>query len=113
MTLALKNFVEFKDLNEELQKKIIAETKNDIIIRLMYMDDDQVERFYGEEAMIAFHQAVEDSESMQTPWFFHEYLYDHDIIRQLVEAEAKDIVERFYWHISGDHMIDKEYVSAV
>lgn len=112
MTLILKDFVEFKDLNEELQETIILEAKSGIITELMYMSEEMVEGVYGEEAKIAFHQAVESAESMQTPWFLNEYLYDHDIIKELVEAEAQDWVNGFYWHISGDHKIDKEYVSA-
>jgi len=112
MTLTLKDFVQFNELEPELQETITAEAKSDIITELMYMNEEMVEEVYGEEIKIAFHQAVESSESMHTPWFLHEYLYDHDIIKELVEAEAKDWLERFYWHISGDHKIDKEYVSV-
>lgn len=71
---------EFKDLNEEVQDKVIGE-HIDFLIELMSGN---------EEIADDFREEIEEAERLQTPWFLGSIIYDNrkdDIIEMIEISE--------------------------
>jgi hypothetical protein len=110
LTLVLKDFVEFKDLDAKVQEKLLNKVKSDLLTDISGSSLDEVRIMCGDEVADAVEKAWNDAEDMQTPWFFCKYLMDHEVVRNFIDEEAMQSVKSYYWHKEDHTKILKEYV---
>lgn len=110
MTLVLKDYVEFKELDAKIQENILNRAKSDTLTEISGSDVEEIRLIYGDEVADAVDKAWDKAEDMQTPWFFTEYLMDSELIRDFINEDAIQYAESYYWHKNGHVNIPKAHV---
>jgi len=62
-------------------------------------------QFFPDELQAAAEEAGRKAETMQTPWFIHEYLLDVPEIKEYLESDAQDMAERAFYPEPGEFSV--------
>jgi len=113
MRYELIGFMEASELDEEALNRVIRQHKKNLLEELSELPLGRIEDYHSIDAREAAEAAIRKCEELRTPWFFTAYLYDQEIIRNIIEQQIQQHLSEHLFTSDGFSTLHKNFVEPL